>query len=104
MEILTRIKCGFFEMKPYLLKVEKRSLLLVPLQEGDERVIVLSEDDILAVTLTQGRLTELEIQTHNELYSGILVESCSLAKVLNYLKKNLNIHITCEFKGGEKHA
>lgn len=104
MEILTRIKTGFFEMKPYRLKVVKRSLLLIPLQEGGEGVTVLSESDILSVTLTEGRLPELEIQTRNELYSGILEESCSLAEVINYLKEHLNINITCEYKGGEKHA
>ncbi len=104
MEILARIKTGFFEMKPYRLKAEEGSLSLIPLQEGGEGIIVLSEGDILSVTLTEGRLPELEIQTRNELYSGTLEESCSLAEVINYLKESLNINITCEYKGGEKHA
>jgi hypothetical protein len=104
MEILARIKTGFFEMKPYRLKAEEGSLLLVPVQKGSEGVVVLAERDILSVTLTEGRLPEMEIQTRNELYSGILEESCSLAEVINYLKEYLNINITCEYKGGEKHA
>lgn len=104
MEILARIKTGFFEMKPYRLKAEEGSLLLVPVQEGGEGVVILAEKDILSVTLTEGRLPEMEIQTRNELYSGILEESCSLAEVINYLKEYLNINITCEYKGGEKHA
>lgn len=104
MEILARIKTGFFEMKPYRLKAVEGSLSLIPLQEGGEGAIVLSECDILSVTLTDGRLPGLEIQVRNELYSGILEESCSLAEVINYLKQYLNINITCEYKGGEKHA
>ena len=104
MEILARIKTGFFEMKPYRLKAEEGSLSLIPVQEGGEGAIVLSEGDILSVTLTEGRLPELEIQTRNELYSGILEESCSLAEVINYLKEYLKINITCEYKGGENYA
>jgi len=100
MDILARIKTGFFEIKPYRLKAEEGSLLLVPLQESGGDAIVLTEGDILSVTLTEGRLPELEIQTRNELYSGILEESCSLEEVINYLKKSLNINITCEYKGG----
>ena len=104
MEILARIKTGFFEMKPYRLKAEEGSLSLIPLQEGGEGIIVLSEGDILSVTLTDGRLPGLEIQVRNELYSGILEEGCSLAEVISYLKEYLKINIICEYKGGEKHA
>ena len=56
MEILARIKTGFFEMKPYRLKAEEGSLSLIPLQEGGEGIIVLSEGDIPTVTLTDGGL------------------------------------------------
>lgn len=104
MEIEARIKTGFFEMKPYRLKAEEGSLSLIPLEEGGEGILVLSEGDILSVTLTAGRLPELEIQTLNELYSGILGENSSLAEVVNYLKGHLNINIFCEYKGGEQHA
>ena len=104
MEILARIKTGFFEMKPYRLKAEEGSLSLIPLQEGGEGIIVLSEGDILSVTLMDGRLPGLEIQVRNELYSGILEEGCSLAEVISYLKEYLKINIICEYKGGEKHA
>ena len=104
MDIMARIKTGFFETKPYRLRAEEGSLSLIPLQEGGEGIIVLSEGDILSVTLTDGRLPGLEIQVRNELYSGILEESCSLAEVISYLKESLNINITCEYKGGEKHA
>jgi hypothetical protein len=104
MEILARIKTGFFEMKPYRLRVEEGSLSLIPLHEVSEEIIVLSEGDIISVTLTEWRLPGLEIQTRNELYSGILEESCSLVEVISCLKEYLNINITCEYKGGEKHA
>jgi len=100
MEILAGIKTGFFEITPYRLKAEEGCLSLIPLQESGKEVIVLSEGDILSVTLTEGRLPGLEIQTRNELYSGILDESCTLAEVINYLKEYLNINITCEYKGG----
>lgn len=104
MKILARIKTGFFEMKPYCLRAEEERLLLFPLQDGPGETIVLTERDILTVTLTDGRHPQLEIQTRKELYSGILEESCSLAEVINYLKEHLKINIICEYKGGEKHA
>ena len=104
MELLARIKTGFFEMRPYRLKAEEGSLLLIPLQESGEGVVVLSEDDILSVTLTEGRLPELEIQTRDVLYSGTLEAGGSLSEVVNHLKEYLNINITCEYKGGERHA
>jgi len=99
-EIVARIKTGFFKVKPYRLKADVGSLSLVPLQEGGEGIIVFSEGDILSVTLTEGRLPGLEIQTRNELYSGTLDERCSLAEVINYLNEYLNINITCEYRGG----
>lgn len=104
MDIPARIKTGFFEMKPYRLKAEEGSLLLVPLQEGGGEVIVLTEGNILSVTLTEGRFPELEIQTRGAVYSGILEEGCALSEVVNNLKRHLSINITCEYKGGEKHA
>lgn len=104
MEILARIKTGFFEMKPYRLEAEEGKLSLIPLQEGGEGILILLEGDIISVTLTAGRLPELEIQTRNKLYSGILGENCSLAEIVNYLKEHLSINIFCEYKGGEQHA
>lgn len=104
MEILVRIKTGFFEMKPYRLKAEEGSLLFVPLREDGGEIMLLAKGDILSVTLTERRLPELEIQTLDALYSGILADSCSLEEVVNHLKENLNITITCEYKGGEKHV
>lgn len=100
MGITARIKTGFFEMKQYCLKAEKGSLLLVPVQADGGGSIVLAEGDILSVTLSEGRLPELEIQTRRTLYSGILEEGCSLAEVVSYLKGFLNINITCEYRGG----
>ena len=104
MDIIARIKTGFFEMKPYRLKAEDGNLSLIPLQEGGEGIIVLSEGDILSVTLTEGRLPELEIQTRDAPYTGTLEENCSLAEVVHCLKEHLNINITCEYKGGAQNA
>ena len=104
MDILARIKTGFFETKPYRLRAEEGSLSLIPLQEGGEGIIVLSEGDILSVTLTEGRLPELEIQTCDAPYTGTLEEGSILAEVVNYLKEHLNINITCEYKGGAQNA
>ena len=86
MDILARIKTGFFETKPYRLKAEEGNLSLIPLQKGGEGIIVLSEGDILSVTLTEGRLPELEIQTCDAPYTGTLEEGSILAEVVNYLK------------------
>ncbi len=99
MDITARIKTGFFEVMQYRLKAEKGSLLLVPIQAEDGERIVLAEGDILSVALSEGRLPELEIQTRETLYSGILGEGCSIAEVMCYLKESLNINITYEHRG-----
>ena len=104
MDIIARIKTGFFEMKPYRLKAEDGSLLLIPIREDGGEVVVLAEEDILSVTLTEGRLPELEIQTRDALYSGTLNEDSILSEVVHCLKEHLNINIVCEYKGGGKHA
>ena len=104
MDIIARIKTGFFEMKPYRLKAEDGNLLLIPIREDGEEAVVLAEGDILSVTLTEGRLPELEIQTRDALYSGTLEEGSSLAEVVQCLKEHLNINITCEYKGGAQNA
>ena len=104
MDIIARIKTGFFEMKPYRLKAEDGNLLLIPIREDGEEAVVLAEGDILSVTLTEGRLPELEIQTRDARYSGTLEEGSSLAEVVQCLKEHLNINITCEYKGGAQNA
>lgn len=104
MELITRIKTGFFEMKPYRLKAEEGILSLIPIKASSEGSIILAEKNILSITLTEGRLPELEVQTRDTLYSGVLQEGSSLSEVVNYLKENLNINIICEYKGGENHA
>ncbi|WP_446787651.1 hypothetical protein [Macellibacteroides fermentans] len=104
MEILTRIKTGFFEIRPYLLKAEEGSLLLIPIQDMMNGIICLAESDIRAIALTDGRIPELEIETENKIYSCLLDEGCLVSEVVNELKNKLNVNIICEYKGGKKHA
>lgn len=104
MELLVQLKTGFFEKRPYRLKAEDGSISLIPIKESGAEVIFISEGSILSVTLMEGRLPELEIQTRNEMYTCIINGSCSIAEAIKYLKEYLNINITCEYKGGEKNA
>jgi|GEM_PF-508799 len=99
---VVRMKTGFFETTPYRLKAGEAGLLLVPMGAGDAKRIVLAEQDILAVTLTERRLPELEIQTRDALYTGVLEPGYPFADAVRYLKGRLHAKIICEYLGGEK--
>ena len=101
MKLIVRMKTGFFEKTPYRLEAAEKGLLLTPVKaDGTER-IVLKQEDILSVTLIERKSPELEIQTRGAVYAGILEGGCSFGETVSYLNENLNVKITCEYKGGE---
>ncbi|MGI6433983.1 MAG: hypothetical protein ACOX0F_01210 [Syntrophomonadaceae bacterium] len=101
MDIVIRMKTGLFETTPFRLQTGENRLLLIPVTAEGAEPIVLDEKDILSITLTQRRLTELEIQTRDTLYSGLFEEGYPFEETVNCLKRHLNVNITCEYKGGE---
>ena len=101
MEFIIRMKTGFFEKTPYRLEAIGKGLSLIPVTSESSERIVFKQEDILSVTLTQRRHPELEIQTRGVVYSGAFEDGYSFEAVASYLKENLNVKITCEYKGGE---
>ena len=101
MELIVRMKTGFFEKTPYRLEAVEKALLLAPVNAGSTERIVLEQEDILSITLTERRSPELEIQTSGAVYAGILEDGCPFGEAVSYLNENLNVKITCEYQGGE---
>jgi homoserine trans-succinylase len=104
MDIVIRIKTGFFEKTPYRLAFEKDELRLAPVGSDGVETIILDKKDIRSVTLTERGSLELEIQTRAERYFGVLEDGCPMYAAVNYFKEHLNVNITCEYKGGDKNA
>ena len=101
MELIVRMKTGFFEKTPYRLEAAEKSLILIPVHADSAERIILPQEDILSVTLTERKSPELEIQTRGAVYGGTLEEGCPFNEAVSYLNENLNVKITCEYKGGE---
>ena len=95
-----RIKTGFFETKPFDLLIGKGKLILSP-TEPEDQVIIIKEEDILSITLKNVKSLEIEIQTWDKLYQGVLSRKVDYEKLLSELKENINKKIICEY-GGEK--
>ena len=101
MELIVRMKTGFFEKTPYRLEAVEKGLRLTPVNADSAERIVLEQEDILSVTLTERKSPELEIQTRDTVYAGTLEEGYPFSEAVSYLNENLNVKITCEYKGGE---
>lgn len=100
MELIFRMKTGFFEKTAYRLEAGEKGLRLMPIQTEGTEPIVFGQEDLISVTLAQRRYPELEIQTREAVYAGSLEEGTTFEAVANYLKKYLNTKIICEYKGG----
>ena len=94
-----RLKTGFYETKLFDLLISKGKLVLSRSESGDQ-VITIPEKDILSITLKSEKLLEIEIQTWDKTYQGILYNNTDYEKLLEQLKENINIKIIFELKGG----
>jgi hypothetical protein len=104
MDLIVRLKTGFFERTPYRLENVEKGLLLIPIKAGGGERIVINGNDILSVTLAEQRYPELEIQTRDAVYAGILGDEYLFGEAVSYFNKNLNVKITCEYNGGAYHV
>ncbi|MDD4844223.1 MAG: hypothetical protein PHU31_07820 [Anaerotignum sp.] len=99
MDLMLRIKTGFFETTTFRLEIGEKELQLVPIKPEETAEIVLEKDNIHSVTLREKRLAELGIQTRNMLYWGIFEKDIPFEQVVSYFRENLNIPILCEYEG-----
>lgn len=101
MDIIVRLKTGFFEKTAYRLRLGANGLILIPDKGESAERIVIDRKDIRSVTMTERKHPELEIQTRGAVYVGIIEGGCSFGEAVSYLNENLNVKITCEYKGEE---
>lgn len=100
MDFEFRMKTGFFETKVYDLLIRKGKLILSP-KEPEDRLIAIPEKSILNITLKKGRKSfEMEIQTDEKIYQGLLDDKTDYEKLINQMKENINKKILCEYEGG----
>ncbi len=101
MELILRMKTGFFEKTTYRLEAGKRGLFLIPIKDESAGRIALEQEEILSVTLTERRYPELEIQARDTAYTGVFETETAFEEAANYLKERLNTKIICEYRGGK---
>ncbi len=92
------MKTGFFETKVYDLFIQKGELVL-SLKESEDRLITIPEKSILNITLKKNKKSfEMEIQTYERIYHGLLDNKTNYEKFISEMKENINKKILCEYE------
>lgn len=99
MDVEFRLKTGFFETKKLALRICRGKLILLP-AEGEGQAIVIPEQEIRAIRLTNERFFEVEIQTQDNTYQGIVHNQAESEMLLQALKEKIKKRIICEYEGG----
>ncbi|WP_312833422.1 hypothetical protein [Sedimentibacter saalensis] len=100
MDFEFRMKTGFFETKIYYLHIRKGKLIFSP-KESDDNLIVIPDENILNITLKKSKKSfEIEIQTSEKFYQGLLYNKIDYEEFINQIKENINKKIIFEYEGG----
>lgn len=100
MDFEFRMKTGFFETKNYYLHISKGKLIFSP-KESDDNLIVIPDENILNITFKISKKSfEMEVQTYETTYEGLLDNKIDYEKFIKQIKENINKKIICEYEGG----
>lgn len=95
-----RMKTGFFETKMLDLHINKGKLIFSS-KESSDQLIVIPDENILTVTMKKSKKSlEMEIQTYQIIYQGLLDNKIDYEKFINQIKENITKKIICEYEGG----
>lgn len=95
-----RMRIGFFETKMLDLHISKDKLIFSS-KESNDQLIVIPNDNILAITMKISKKSlEMEIQTYEKIYQGLLDNKIDYENFINEIKENINKKIICEYEGG----
>ena len=95
-----RMKTGFYEPKMYNLVIHKGKLVFEP-EESDNPLITIPEEIILNATLKKSEKSlEIEVQTNEIIFCGLLINKMDYQLLIEQLKENINKKIVCEYEGG----
>lgn len=101
LKIEFRMKIGFFETKIYDLLILKGELILAS-KESDKLMITIPDKSIINITLKKSpKSFEMEIQTDEEIYQGLLDNEMDYERFISQMKLNINKKILCEYEGGD---
>jgi hypothetical protein len=94
------MKTGFFETKMLDLHINKGKLIFSS-KESSDQLIVIPDENILTVTMKKSKKSlEMEIQTYQKIYQGLLDNKIDYEKFINQIKENITKKIICEYEGG----
>lgn len=95
-----RMKTGFFETKMLDLHISKDKLIFSS-KESNNQLIVIPEENILTITMKKSKKSfEMEVQTYETTYEGLLDNKIDYEKFIKQIKENINKKIICEYEGG----
>lgn len=97
MSIDIKLKTGFFETKPYRIKIINRALHFCPINSDCGDMFILNADSIVTVTLMQST-SKLEISTKNAIYSGFLDDDRDWIETFKFFKESLRAKIIYEYQ------
>lgn len=94
------MRTGFFETRMLDLHISKDKLIFSS-KESNDHLIVIPEENILTITMKKSKKSlEMEIQTYEKIYQGLLNNKIDYEKFINQIKENINKKIICEYEGG----
>lgn len=100
MDFEFRMKTGFFETKMLDLHISKDKLIFSS-KESNNQLIVIPEENILTITMKKSKKSfEMEVQTYETTYEGLLDNKIDYEKFIKQIKENINKKIICEYEGG----
>lgn len=91
-----KMKTGFYETTNYDLSIFDGKILLIPSALGAKEAIEIVDHDLISITLTKKKNSEIEIRTRNQMFTGTLLENLYLREIYPILKKQINAKIIYE--------
>jgi len=97
-----RLKTGFYETKLYSLNIHNKQIRMIPAcADNKNKIITVSDNDLISVKVTERKSLEIEIQTKDNLYSGVIL-GVSASGILDVLKKELHKEVL--YEGGRRNG
>ncbi|MDF1618011.1 hypothetical protein [Petrocella sp. FN5] len=96
MEYEIKLKTGFYETANYYLSPTREGIKLLPIGDVTRGPIVATGNELISITLTQEKKSNITIMTRSQILTGDFQEKLDLKEVYEELKKHINAKIVYE--------
>ena len=91
-----KIKTGFYKTTIFNLSMLPEFIYLIPSEEEIHERIKIIRDDIIVITLIKKKQPLLEIQTMNQIFTGIFCGDTDYEELLCQFRENIGKKFFCE--------